>query len=63
MGSTTEEKSVTGFTCSGRCLTDAEHDWTGPGYERTTPEGGHEAGATCAKCGMEFGHFALWTFD
>lgn len=42
---------------------EGEHDWSGPGYERECYGGGYEGGATCAKCGMEFGHFALHTFD
>jgi hypothetical protein len=42
---------------------EGDHDWSGPGYERECEGGGFESGATCAKCGMEFGHWALFNFD
>lgn len=42
---------------------DGEHDWSGPGYEHVHEGGSVESGCTCAKCGMEFGHFMLHTFD
>lgn len=59
---TPPEIPVTGFACGPQCK-DGEHDWSGPPYERATEGGGSEGGATCAKCGMEFGHFAIWAFD
>ena len=56
------EKQVTVHVCTTQC-SDGEHDWSGPGYERECEGGGSEGGATCAKCGMEFGHWALFNFD
>lgn len=42
---------------------EGEHDWTGKPYERECEGGSFESGATCAKCGIEFGHWALHNFD
>lgn len=40
--------------------TEGEHKWDGTPY---VSEDGLESGATCSKCGMPFGHYALHTFD
>lgn len=44
-------------TCMA-CVNDEDHDWSGPVVER---EG--ESTSTCAKCGIEFGHWALFSMD
>lgn len=57
-----EELEVTVHVCTTQCK-DGEHDWSGPWYERKTAGGGGEGGATCAKCGIEFGNWALHNLD
>jgi hypothetical protein len=57
-----EQRPVTMHVCSTACA-EGEHDWNGPEYRRETAGGGEECGATCAKCGMEFGHWALFNLD
>lgn len=54
--------SVIVHVCTTRCA-EGEHDWSGPVVERTLPGGGGESTATCAKCAMEFGHWALFNLE
>jgi hypothetical protein len=51
---------TTAFHCTTECSDGGEHDWSGEPYERETDGGGAESGVTCAKCGMEYGHWALF---
>jgi len=57
-----DQQQATVHVTSTHCVA-GEHDWTGPGIERELPGGGFELSATCAKCGIEFGHWALFNLD